>query len=55
MKLPRVLGSGSWMPSDIASSCLSVLRNSSSLLAEAISDVLSVMFAFFLFDLLALS
>lgn len=55
MKLPQVLASGSWMPSDIASSCLAVLRNSSSLLAEAISDVLSVMFAFFLFDLLALS
>lgn len=39
MKLPHVLASGSWMPSDVASSCFAVLRNSSSLLAEAISDV----------------
>lgn len=39
VKLPQVLASGSWMPSDVASSCFAVLRNSSSLLAEAISDV----------------
>lgn len=39
MKLPQVLASGSWMPSDIASSCLAVVKNSSSLLAEAVSDV----------------